>query len=93
MAGLALASAVVIPALALAVATAAHAQTVVPPLPLTGPYPVGCTNVEQDLSRLPAGETAQMYWRGVSDGRHDALRRRAARLVGGYASIDLHRAP
>jgi hypothetical protein len=40
----------------------------VPPLPLTGPYPVGCTNVEQDLSRLPAGETAQMYWRGVSTG-------------------------
>jgi dienelactone hydrolase len=58
----------VIPALAIALATAAHAQTVVPPLPLTGPYPVGCTNVEQDLSRVPAGETAEMFWRGVSTG-------------------------
>ena len=44
-----------------------HAQTV-PALPITGPYPVACTNVEQDLGRVPAGETPEMYWRGASSG-------------------------
>jgi hypothetical protein len=43
-----------------------RAQTVVPPLSVTGPYPVACTNVEQDSARVPAGETAEMYWRGAS---------------------------
>src|SRR5580765_5868073 len=47
---------------------AAHAQTVVPPLPVVGPYPVACTNVEQDFARVPPGETADMYWRGQSGG-------------------------
>jgi hypothetical protein len=47
---------------------AAHGQTVVPPLPVIGPYPVACTNVEQDFSRVPADETADMYWRGQSGG-------------------------
>jgi hypothetical protein len=47
---------------------AVHAQTIVPPLPLTGAYPVGCTNVEQDLTRVPAGDTPDMYWRGVTNG-------------------------
>ncbi len=46
----------------------AASQTVVPPLPTTGAYPVGCTNVEQDFSRVPSGETAQMYWRGAASG-------------------------
>ncbi len=46
---------------------AAHGQTVVPPLPVLGPYPVACTNVEQDFARVPPGETADMYWRGQSD--------------------------
>ena len=51
-------------------AAVALAQSVVPPLPIAGPYPVGCTNVEQDFSRVADGETAQMYWRGVaSDGK------------------------
>ena len=50
------------------VAGTVRAQTVVPPLPLTGPYPVGCTNIEQDLSRVPVGDTADMYWRGVTNG-------------------------
>ena len=50
------------------VAVTVRAQTVVPPLPLTGPYPVGCTNIEQDLSRVPVGDTADMYWRGVTNG-------------------------
>jgi hypothetical protein len=53
------------------------AQTVVPPVSGVGPHPVGCTNVEQDFARVPAGETADMYWRGVaSDGKEryvDAL--------------------
>jgi hypothetical protein len=49
-------------------ARAAPAQTVVPPLPLAGPHPVACTNVEQDFSRVQAGETAGLYWRGVASG-------------------------
>ena len=49
---------------------AARAQTAVPPVPTTGPNPVACTNVEQDLSRVQSGETADMYWRGLaSDGK------------------------
>jgi len=46
----------------------AHAQSVVPPLPVTGPYPVACTNVEQDFTRVAHGETPDMYWRGASSG-------------------------
>jgi len=53
--------------LALAAPNAA-AQSVIPPLPTTGPYPVACTNVEQDLSRVPSGDTADMYWRGLASG-------------------------
>lgn len=34
-----------------------------------GPYPVGCSNVEQDFSRVASGQTAQSYWDGV-DGRY-----------------------
>jgi hypothetical protein len=49
--------------------SAPRAQTVIPPVSGVGPHPVGCTNVEQDFSRVPAGDTADMYWRGVaSDG-------------------------
>jgi predicted dienelactone hydrolase len=51
---------------ALALASRAAAQAVVPPMPIDGPFPVACTNVEQDLARVPAGETAEMYWRGVT---------------------------
>ena len=62
---------------AISCALAAHAQTVVAPLPVTGPYPVACTNVEQDFSRVASGETPEMYWRGSSgDGKEryvDAL--------------------
>ncbi len=36
----------------------------VPPLPLPGPYPVACSNVAQDFSRLQPGENAQDYWDG-----------------------------
>jgi hypothetical protein len=52
----------------IALVPAAHGQTVVPPLPIVGPYPVACTNVEQDFARVPRGETADMYWRGVTSG-------------------------
>jgi pimeloyl-ACP methyl ester carboxylesterase len=55
-------------AIGISLAGTVRAQTVVPPLPLTGPYPVGCTNIEQDVSRVPAGDTIDMYWRGVTNG-------------------------
>ena len=37
-----------------------------------GKYPVGCSNVEQDFSRMPAGAAASDYWEGnpLSDGSH-----------------------
>ncbi len=37
-----------------------------------GKYAVGCSNVEQDFSRLRAGEAASDYWEGnpLSDGSH-----------------------
>ena len=45
-----------------------HAATdplaVVPPRPLTGPYPIACSNVAQDFTRLPAGEPAELSWEG-----------------------------
>ena len=47
----------------LTVAGTLSAQTL-NPMPLPGPYPVGCSNVEQDFSRIPAGELADSYWRG-----------------------------
>jgi Platelet-activating factor acetylhydrolase, isoform II len=37
---------------------------VVPPLPLPGPYPVACSNVAQDFTRIAPGENAQDYWDG-----------------------------
>src|SRR6266850_8384534 len=39
-------------------------STVVPPLAVPGPLPVGCSNVAQDFSRLGPGETAEYYWEG-----------------------------
>lgn len=51
-----------------------HAATdplaVAPPRPLVGPYPIACSNVAQDFSRLPAGEPAELSWEGYprSDG-------------------------
>ena len=30
-----------------------------------GPYAVGCSNVEQDFTRIPPGESAQAYWEGL----------------------------
>ncbi len=45
----------------------AAASGPIPALP-PGPYPVGCSNVAQDFSRVPAGESAQDYWEGTSNG-------------------------
>jgi predicted dienelactone hydrolase len=44
-------------------AYAAIATTPAPPA-LVGAFPVGCSNVEQDFSRLKSGETAPEYWEG-----------------------------
>jgi hypothetical protein len=49
-------------------AVVALGQTVLQPVPTSGPYPVACTNVEQDLTRVSSGETTDMYWRGASSG-------------------------
>jgi len=64
-------TALILGVIAASVAAIAHGQTVVPPLPVTGPYPVACTNIEQDFSRVPAGETAEMYWRGAASGGNE----------------------
>ena len=36
-------------------------------LPPLGPgaYPVGCTSVEQDFSRVPSGQSAEAWWEGL----------------------------
>jgi predicted dienelactone hydrolase len=55
-------------ALFLALLTRALAQgsnaSVLQPLPLPGPYPVGCSNIVQDFSRVAPGEDVQAYWEG-----------------------------
>jgi predicted dienelactone hydrolase len=53
----------------LAVATAVFADSLatVAPLPL-GTFPVGCSNVEQDFTRIQSGESAQQYWEGFPTG-------------------------
>jgi predicted dienelactone hydrolase len=43
----------------------ADTSVVVPPLPLPGPYPVACSNVTQDFSRVSQGESASAYWEGI----------------------------
>ncbi len=45
----------------------ADALAVVDPLPVPGPYTVGCSNVAQDFTRLQPGENAQDYWEGTPD--------------------------
>jgi predicted dienelactone hydrolase len=44
---------------------AADPTLVVPPLPLPGPYPVACSDVAQDFTRVASGENAQDYWDGT----------------------------
>ena len=47
----------------------AHAATsgAISALP-PGPYAVGCNNIVQDFSRVPAGESAKDYWEGIPNG-------------------------
>jgi predicted dienelactone hydrolase len=45
----------------------ADPMAVVAPL-APGTLPVGCSNVEQDFTRLRPGETAQQYWEGFPSG-------------------------
>jgi len=52
---------------------------VVQPLALPGPYPVGCSNVAQDFSRVPSGESAESYWEGIP--RDDGSSRYATDLL------------
>jgi predicted dienelactone hydrolase len=44
------------------VAVDAHADSIPPFGP--GPNPVGCSNVAQDFTRVPMGDSAQDYWEG-----------------------------
>jgi predicted dienelactone hydrolase len=37
----------------------------VPPLSLPGPYPVACSNVVQDFTRVASGESPSDYWEGI----------------------------
>jgi predicted dienelactone hydrolase len=48
----------------------AHAQSFNDTVPPIGPgsYPVGCSNVEQDYSRIPQGSSATDYWEGRGAG-------------------------
>ncbi len=41
--------------------------TAIAPLP-PGPNAVGCNNIAQDFSRVPAGQSAQDFWEGTPDG-------------------------
>lgn len=49
----------------------AHASSGIVPS-VSGKYPVGCSNVEQDFSRIAAGAAASDYWEGnpLADGSH-----------------------
>ncbi len=63
---------VAVAAILLLVAPGAYAQTyndvlgIIPPI-AAGPYPVGCSNVEQDFSRVMGGD-ATAYWEGRGGG-------------------------
>ena len=60
---------IVVSLLSVFLLSGAHAQSIdavlgiVPPI-APGAYPVGCSNVEQDFSRVPAGSSAQAFWEG-----------------------------
>jgi len=44
-----------------------QAALVVPPVG-PGPHAVACSNVEQDFTRVPAGQPIEAWWEGVPDG-------------------------
>jgi len=55
-------------AIALSCAGSAALADTLPPLKLPGPYPVACSNVMQDFTRVPAGQNVESYWEGVPAG-------------------------
>ena len=67
---------------------------IAPPRPLTGPYPVACSNVAQDFSRLPAGEPVELTWEGFprsdGSGRYvtDLLAEPSDTLIARYTAPD-----
>jgi len=57
---------VVAAAAACAFAASVHAQAALPVPPVTpGAFAVGCSNVEQDFTRVPAGIRPEAYWEGL----------------------------
>jgi predicted dienelactone hydrolase len=48
-------------------AASADVSGAIPALP-SGPYAVGCNDLQQDFSRVAIGDTAQDHWEGVPDG-------------------------
>ena len=60
-------------------ALASDSLAVVPPTARPGPYPVACSNVAQDFSRVGITETASEYWRGLP--RSDGSPRYATDLI------------
>src|SRR6266567_7376012 len=51
------------------VATPAFADSLATIAPLAlGQFPVGCSNVEQDFTRIQPGESARQYWEGFPTG-------------------------
>ena len=79
--------------LALAATARADPLAEVAPRPLAGPYPIACSNVAQDFSRLPAGEPPELTWEGFP--RQDGSSRYATDLLADPASalIATFRAP
>lgn len=65
--------------LLLAAAARADPLAEVAPRPLAGPYPIACSNVEQDFARLPAGEPPELTWEGFP--RADGSQRYATDLL------------
>ena len=43
-------------------------MSTVAPIAIPGRYPVACSNVEQDFSRMQPGETPDLYWEGHPNG-------------------------
>jgi hypothetical protein len=55
-----------LPLLCVVPLAAAQPSLTVPPLAAPGKYPVACSDVAQDFSRLLPGEDVQAYWEGVA---------------------------
>jgi hypothetical protein len=70
-------------------AVMADPLAVSPPRALQGPYPVGCTNLAQDFSRVPQGETARDFWEG--DPRSDGATRYLTELLSDPSNVVMAR--